>query len=29
VDLLDCLGDDPIRFTAQKLRGFVQEKSRN
>jgi len=29
VDLLDCLGDDPSRFTAQKLRGFVQEKSRN
>ncbi len=29
VDLLDCLGDDPSRFTAQKLRGFVQQKSRN
>ncbi len=29
VDLLDCLGDDPSRFTAQKLRGFVQQQSRN
>lgn len=29
VDLLDCLGDDPSRFTAQQLRGFVQQKSRN
>jgi integrase/recombinase XerD len=29
VELLDCLGDDPSRFTAQKLRGFVQQQSRN
>jgi integrase/recombinase XerD len=29
VDLLDCLGDDPSRFTAQKLRDFVQQQSRN
>ena len=29
VNLLDCLGDDPSRFTAQKLRGFVQQQSRN
>ena len=28
VDLLDCLGDDPSRFTAQELRGFVQQQSR-
>jgi len=26
VDLLDCLGDDPSRFTAQKLRGFVEQR---
>jgi site-specific recombinase XerD len=29
VDLLDCLGDDPSHFTAQKLRGFVQQQSTN
>ena len=29
VDLLDWLGDDPSRFTAQKLRDFVQQQSRN
>ena len=29
VDLLDCLGDDPSRFTAQKLRAFVEQQSRN
>ena len=29
VDLLDCLGDNPSRFTAQKLREFVQQQSRD
>jgi integrase/recombinase XerD len=29
VGLLDCLGDDPSRYTAQKLRDFVQQQSRN
>lgn len=28
-DLLDCLGDNPSRFTAQKLRDFVQRQSRD
>lgn len=28
-DLLDCLGDNPSRFTAHKLRDFVQQQSRN
>jgi integrase/recombinase XerD len=29
VDLLDCLGDNPSCFTAQKLRNFVQQQSRD
>jgi site-specific recombinase XerD len=28
MNLLDCVGEDPSRFTAQKLRGFVQQQSR-
>ena len=28
-DLLDCLGDNPSCFTAQKLRDFVQQQSRD
>ena len=28
-DLLGCLGNDPSSFTAQKLRDFVQQQSRN
>jgi integrase/recombinase XerD len=28
-DLLECLGDDPSRLTALKLRDFVQQQSRN
>jgi site-specific recombinase XerD len=29
VGLLDCLGDDPSRYAAQKLRDFVQQQSRD
>src|SRR3989304_6157792 len=28
VDLLECLGDNPSRFTAQKLRDFVRQQSK-